>query len=168
MLRGESCASAARHRSSTDAGWASAAGSSALVSSSAIPIRVCASGSRSVLRRAANSFFNHGVWRSDAYSASKRSTLLAGCTAVSSGPCRLRLSSSRRIVGGIKLLPSRSSRPCRSKTPCAGLGTKTVQDDNGTPMAAARSISLCAASAQKLAPGGMVWRVIGMQAAGKS
>jgi hypothetical protein len=43
-----------------------------------------------------------------------------------------------------------------------------VQDDNGTPMAAARSISRCAASAQKLAPGGMVWRVIGMQAAGKS
>ena len=85
VLRVDSCASAARQRSSTEAGCASANGSNALVSSSAIPIKVCASGSRSVLRRAANNFFNHGVCRSDAYSASKRSTLLAGCAPVSSG-----------------------------------------------------------------------------------
>jgi hypothetical protein len=68
----------------------------------------------------------------------------------------------------MKLFPSGSSRPCRSKTPCAGLGTSTAQDANGTPKVAARSLSSCAASAQKWAPGGMVWRVIGMQAADKS
>jgi len=77
--------SAAESGVDSDASWS--AGSIACVNSSDSDSRMCANGSKSVLRLAVNSFFSHACWRSPAYSAIRRSLswviaagALSGCS----------------------------------------------------------------------------------------
>ncbi len=159
--RGESCFSAACQRSSTDSGCASADGNKAEVSSSAMAIRVCASGIRSVLRRAANNFFNQGVSRSDAYRAISRSVDEAGASAATSGGCWSSQESSVRICGGMKLPPSSAASALRNSAIWVNVGTSTKHE--ASPESPVRRINRRAACGQKAGPGGRAWTVWGMR-----